>query len=93
LEHQDIDPTPIGNDSTDISYKAKRKLGNAEVCLKYSNIVHDDDEPMKYEKEILVLSTMKNENIINYISHFYDENRICIEMEHPNGCNLGKRAN
>jgi NIMA (never in mitosis gene a)-related kinase len=92
MKHYYIDLIPIGNGSFCVSCKAKRKSYNVEVCLKYSNIIHDD-ERMEYEKEILVLSTMKHENIMNYISHFYDENRICIEMEHANGGNLGKRSN
>jgi serine/threonine protein kinase len=85
MENYVLDKSLLGSGSFGISYKAKRKSDNIDVCLKYSHKIQDNDQRMEFEKEIHALSVMKHKNIINYISHFYHEDRICIEMELADG--------
>jgi serine/threonine protein kinase len=87
MDNFEVNQIPLGKGLFGVSDKAKRKSDNVDVCIKCSHKIHDN-ERMGYEKEILVLSAMKHENIINYISHFYYDDRVYIEMEFADGGDL-----
>ncbi|WP_434414486.1 serine/threonine protein kinase [symbiont of Argiope bruennichi] len=76
-------------------YLAFDKILNETICIKSISWPNEDDNNYKtiinrIQREIIILSKIRNQNIIHFYDVFNYKDFICIVMEYVNGTNLKK---
>jgi NIMA (never in mitosis gene a)-related kinase len=85
MNNFELDVNPLGRGAFGVTYRTKKISDETQVYIKISNDIKNPAERECYEKEITFLAKMNHENIIQYISYFWNGNRICVEMEYADG--------
>lgn len=88
MQNYQIDPIHLGSGISGIAYRAKRISDGVQVCLKISEDILDEKDREMFEKEIKIFSALNHQNIVDFISYFWDGNKIVIEMELADGDRL-----
>lgn len=83
-----IHQPPLGAGNFGTTYRADRQSDKITICLKISKVVIKQEDKDELEKEVLAHSNLNHTNIIKYISHFWQDSSLVIEMELADGGNL-----